>query len=1189
MPPKKTTTVKATKVAKTAKSDSKLSSKSIDDIPDDHVVSKVIKRQKVKAADDITHVLTRPDTYVGSVFKETYKEFTMDEETNKIKRKTQSITPALFKVIHEGIDNAADNIERGKDNGIECTYIDIEWDKKTGIMSIENDGPVIDVVKHVRDSDEPEDVEGMYEPQLVFGRLKAGSNFDDTKERNIVGRNGMGVSLLNIFSTQFTLEIKDSLEHKSYKQEWTNNMRTVGKPTIAKYTGKKNMLKITFKPDYEKLGYSEGMCDDDIYSIVKKSIYDMSMITRKTISFNDDEINVKDLYEYMEYYFDDMDDIKFKHFQFKTTTTHYSRCMVVLDPNSRSNSENKPSIISFANGACTFDGGVHVNEWMEKIFQPLTEMANKKCKKEFKKTQVMKNFWVFLDARVNRPQFDSQMKTKLVSPKVPITVDEDAIKEIFKWKEFQSVMEDMCGKKNAEALKKIGSKSRNTVVEGHERANWAGTKDSLKAILIITEGLSARNYAVRGIGTEKNKYGILPVTGKLLNTCKASSEKIGANKVITKLIDVLNLKFDVDYSILKNRKTLNYGHVMLCCDADSDGSHIEGLILCFFVTKAPTLFQNEDQFGGPFLLSQRTPIIRCNLNKKIVQNFYSQYEYEQKKSSIPKIYKPKHIKGLGTIETKDIPSIWCKRVIGYEFDKDTKQNIQKFFGKDTEVRKEMLTTFDRTDCTGDLASKMSDFLNKQLIKFSIEDCERNLPCVLDGFKEGQRKIIYTVAAKNITTDLKVARLAAFVAELTDYKHGEQNLNDTIAGLAQDFVGKNNVNLLVPAGQFGSTNAGGDDAASARYIETRMHKIFKKILIPDDEKVLTHKIDGNEEIEYHHFIPIVPLSLVNGVCCAIGTGHSCKILNYKPTRICKLVNEWITAYETHNDISEELNEEDFDKDNFSEKSFEFEWDFSEPTPWYKGFEGTIKKNPSKKDRYITTGVLERLSEDKVHVKVLPVGMSGIKFKESLDKLQIDKKIVKYDLHLSNTDNPDCPNEYIIYETDDFDCNVESLKLTTSLSTSNMVCFDRYGKIKKYTVKSLIEEYCKVRLEYYYLRVDKLLEIHTKDLVINKNKRRFLNGINRKNKNEQEKLDIHDLDDEELYTLLDSKKYDRIDDSYNYLLDMNFRSVSKKRIDALDKTIEDLENKIHTLKTTHKTDMWKNEINEFLETYEKEFEQ
>ena len=111
---------------------------------------------------------------------------------------------------------------------------------------------------------------------------------------------------------------------------------------------------------------------------------------------------------------------------------------------------------------------------------------------------------------------------------------------------------------------------------------------------------------------------------------------------------------------------------------------------------------------------------------------------------------------------------------------------------------------------------ISDFVNKELIHFAVADCVRSIPSVVDGLKPGQRKILFTCLNKDVRQEIRVAQLSGSVSLHSAYHHGEESLNKAIVAMAHDFVGSNNINLLHPAGSFGSRLQGGKDAASARY-------------------------------------------------------------------------------------------------------------------------------------------------------------------------------------------------------------------------------------------------------------------------------------------------------------------------------------------------------------------------------------
>ena len=128
--------------------------------------------------------------------------------------------------------------------------------------------------------------------------------------------------------------------------------------------------------------------------------------------------------------------------------------------------------------------------------------------------------------------------------------------------------------------------------------------------------------------------------------------------------------------------------------------------------------------------------------------------------------------------------------------------------------------------------KGEDFFNKEFIHFSNDDVARSIPSLVDGLKPSQRKILYGSFLRKLDKgEVKVAQLAGFVSDKAEYHHGEMSLQQAIVGMAQNFVGSNNINILKPNGQFGTRLSGnGKDSASARYIFTQLEDLTQLYLI-----------------------------------------------------------------------------------------------------------------------------------------------------------------------------------------------------------------------------------------------------------------------------------------------------------------------------------------------------------------------
>ena len=188
-----------------------------------------------------------------------------------------------------------------------------------------------------------------------------------------------------------------------------------------------------------------------------------------------------------------------------------------------------------------------------------------------------------------------------------------------------------------------------------------------------------------------------------------------------------------------------------------------------------------------------------------------------------------------------------------------------FSKKKVEERKTWLNAFEEgtfLDHTQDTVS-YPDFINKELILFSMADNVRSIPCIIDGFKPSQRKVLFSCFKRKLKKDIKVVQLAGYVSEHSAYHHGEASLQGTIINMAQDFCGSNNLNLLVPSGQFGTRLLGGKDAASPRYIFTRLSAMTRAVFNEHDDALMHYLDDDGLSIEPKYYVPVVPLVLVNG--------------------------------------------------------------------------------------------------------------------------------------------------------------------------------------------------------------------------------------------------------------------------------------------------------------------------------------
>jgi DNA topoisomerase II len=561
--------------------------------------------------------------------------------------------------------------------------------------------------------------------------------------------------------------------------------------------------------------------------------------------------------------------------------------------------DQTPRQISFVNAICTSKGGQHVNYIADQIATHLQKVLKKRNKggPEIKPTQIKNNLTIFVNCLIENPAFDSQTKDFMTTrPKAfgsEFKVSDKFLKLVEKSDIVDSII-SQAERKSAAALKRKGGvkKSKLTGIPKLDDANNAGTAKSKDCTLIITEGDSAKSLAMSGISVVgRDYYGVFPLRGKLLNVRDVPTATVSKNAEIQHLVDIMGLKYGTVYTE-SNIGTLRYGHLMIMADQDSDGSHIKGLVINFVHKFWPSLL---DVPG--FLYQFITPIVKVTKGKKS-RAFFTLPEYEQWRESTgnnAKGWSAKYYKGLGTstsAEAKDYFSNLSRHEIRFkELSGDTdvvvddgddaaavlpdiaksgSDLIDMVFRKSrVEDRKIWLnaltkdTFMDYGEAVSEGGVNFSHFINREYILFSNYDNERSIPCIFDGFKPSQRKVLFGCFKRKLKVEVKVAQLTGYIAEHSAYHHGETSLQGTIVNMAQSFIGSNNVNLLTPSGQFGTRSMGGKDAASPRYIFTKLEPIARAIFHPDDDDLLTYLNDDGVSIEPKFYMPVIPIVLVNG--------------------------------------------------------------------------------------------------------------------------------------------------------------------------------------------------------------------------------------------------------------------------------------------------------------------------------------
>jgi DNA topoisomerase-2 len=1045
------------------------------------------------------------------------------------------------------------------ENSLPVTYIDVAIQEDGTIVMI-NDGNGIDVVQH------PE--YKTWVPELIFGHLRTSTNYNKEEKKIVGGKNGFGFKLVLIWSTYGQIETIDHIRGLKYTQEFRDNLDTICPPKITKASKAKPYTKITFKPDYQRLGLS-GLTPD-LISLLKKRVYDISAVTDKTIKvkYNSSIISTKNFEQYINLYIGEKGTSP-RVYEEANSRWEYA---VALTPT------NEFIQVSFVNGIYTSKGGKHVEYILNQITRKLAEFIEKKKKIKVNPNSIKEQLILFLRCDIENPAFDSQTKDFMNTPMAKFGSRCDVSDKFIEKVAKMGVMEAACAitevKENKAAKKTDGTKSKSIRgIPKLDDANWAGTEKSRHCMIIFCEGDSAKTGVISGLSSEdRNTIGVYPLKGKVMNVRGENVKKVSENKEIAEIKQILGLETGKEYKSIEDvHKYLRYSKVVFMTDQDLDGSHIKGLCI--------NLFQNEwsslTHIPG-FVGFMNTPILKAKKGSQELK-FYNEGEYEEwKQSNDAKGWSIKYYKGLGTSSKTEWKEYFEeKKFVGFEHTGITSDDaIDMVFNKKrADDRKTWLETVYNRSSFADTSKQMipyEEFINKELIHFSKYDCDRSIPNLMDGLKISLRKILYSAFKKRLTTEIKVAQFSGYVSENSCYHHGEESLNKAIVGMAQNFVGSNNINLLFPSGQFGSRIKGGQDASSPRYIFTRLEKITRIIFPEQDDNILKYLNDDGTPVEPQFYVPIIPMVLVNG-SKGIGTGFSTEIMCYNPRDII--------AY-----LKNKLQKSCQDKIEF--------------LPYYDGFTGEITKISETK--FMFKGRYETIDTDKIKVTELPVGYWTEDFKELLNDLQNDKDkegkkiapIVK-DVFENYTDTT---VEFVITlskgkllelesSKGEHGCNglEKMFKLYNTGSTTNMNLFTSQDKLKKYElVEEIIDDYYDIRLEYYEDRKDFMVEALEKELLILSNKAKYIKELL------DGTIDLRKKKKQEIIDMLEEKNYDTIDDDkeYKYLVRMPMDSVSEENVEKLQNEHQIKEDELERIKATTIEQMWLSEL-EILENEYQEY--
>lgn len=1068
---------------------------------------------------DIEHVLKRPDMYVGSYALQERDDTLaiQDEQGNtRLQYCHFQVSDTVERLFLEVLTNASDNVIRSRQQGLseqEVGGIDVTMTLDT--ISVRNYGIPITLDIHPKFN--------MRLPKIIFTLLRSGSNYGDNVSG--AGKYGLGAKLTAVHSTTFTVTVASSYQKKFYSQSWHNNLSYEEPEIFQDYDGP-SYVEVQYKLDFQKLGYQNLQYTDMDYALIHKHVIDASLTSKITTTFNGIAYDVRDIKKYVSLLTNvdakannvvhitpppqaaGITDYTKNYWKYTNMLPSVELCIIETPDN--------PATLAYTNGIPNRYGGVHV----EKAIECTSEIMIKKINTMFEKIggrgvlnkkDLRKHITCIVIVRLLNPIFDSQSKTALKSPKPNIKFSEEEEAKFGKFNLlFKRLIAEVEGKALNAMKKTDGKRTRHTKVEECEDANYAGTKDSHKCVLMLTEGKSASGYAtvaLQHVGG-RDYFGSFPLRGKPINTLNADIMSIVSNQVIADMKEVLGLREGTDYTVESNYRTLRYGKILIMADADEDGKHIIGLLLNLFHTLYPSLIARE------YIMILRTPIVRVSKGKDRL-TFFTHKDYEHWMSTTPTHGKwvHKYLKGLASSTPDEIAFDFKNpRYVQIVYDDVSDQYINLAFNeKMSDMRKEWIAILKESLYVETWTTlPISHFIDQELIAFARDNLGRNIPRLMDGLKESQRKIIwgmYTyktwgscgryengkrkIGKTDIKTDvksIKVGALASHVQESTAYKHGEQCLCNTIVSMAFNFTGSNNIEYFRQDGLFGSRNKIGEDAGSPRYIFCAPTAMLPHINKFEDLELMDFEIDEGEDQEPKEFLPIIPMILVNGAN-GIGSGYSTRIPKFNPLDLI-----------------------DYIKNKLSGVKYQ-----AEPMPWYRDFKGTITATEINLKNsiggievevevenengeieliktFMNTGVKYKITGtyhtigNSIHITEIPIDTSSSKYYAFLKQLVEDKKADDCWNH--------CEADTIHFELIGYKGtpNEKDLRLVKTISTSNMIILDENDIPKRYSrVIDILEEFYNKRLQIYHRRKQYLIDEEMKIIPELQEKDRFITDL------------------------------------------------------------------------------------------------
>lgn len=619
--------------------------------------------QKYTTLTEIEHVLFRSQMYVGSIKEEETQAFVYDSEENKMSMSDVVYSPAMLKLFDEILSNSCDESRRKDNMGL--TEIEVTVDQTSNYITVRDNGG-IPIVKHKE--------AGVYVPEFIFGQLRTSSNYDDSEDRNVIGTNGLGSVLSNIFSKKFIVESADG--KNKLHVEWTDNMDKKSEPKIEKCSD--HYTETKFLIDFARFDQRHQGITDDFIKILHKRCIDaaaanlglvVKFIVKTKGNSSKSKWKFKKFEEYMDLYSDYID---------MSCILSYkdNKKQIWICPDSEID-------VAFVNGAeCS--KGTHIKAVRYPVGHAIGEILKKKHKIELTNKAIDTKYGIFGVFDISNPTYSSQTKEELTVAQenfykdgTSFTIAEDFLKKCQKSEIVELVLDWYKKKVEAEDQAKIRKLNREAkkLLRSDKFINCTSKRNKEKELWVY-EGDSAHTGA--RMARNPQTQATYRCRGVPLNTIGMTATQVMKNQVFNDVVNIIGLQWG-QYNKLED---LKFGKIIIASDADYDGDKICGLLLVF-MDHFPELFEQG------LIYRVVSPIITATKGKDH-RIYYTREEYDKDAKKL-KGYVIKYLKGLGTQSNSDYKEMMLNpKLIKFTKDDIAEMMIKKWFGKGGAAERKMM-------------------------------------------------------------------------------------------------------------------------------------------------------------------------------------------------------------------------------------------------------------------------------------------------------------------------------------------------------------------------------------------------------------------------------------------------------------------------------------------------------------------